>query len=267
MYRNISKSFFNMNTYTRIKTAIDGHVISYFELGNKSSASTILILHGWGLSAYVYLELAKLLAEKGFHVVAIDLPGFGFSFSPKEKWNYEIYGDFVSKFIIQVIHKKVTILGHSLGGGISLSLASKHDSLVERLVLIDSSGIPINLPIFIIGLKKSWEMIVQSILPGGFLPSIRMVWAFFLNSLRNPLGIYRAISLANKEDLSLVIKKLKVPALVLWAKKDMMESLGKGELISRLLDSPLILAPDSLYHDWCITNPEVFISKIQSILG
>lgn len=255
-----------MIIYPRKKAYIDGNLISYFELGY-SSSPTMLVLHGWGLSAFVYLELANLLAEKGFHVIVIDLPGFGYSFSPEGNWSYEDYADFVSRFIKQVINKRTTILGHSLGGGIGLALASKHDSLVERLALIDSSGIPINRPVSVISLRKICEMIIQLILPGGFLPSMRMIWAFFVNALRNPLGIYRVIYLANKVDLSPIIRKLKVSAITFWAKKDMMESLDKGVLISQLLGSPLVLAPDSLYHDWCITHPEVFISKMELNLG
>jgi pimeloyl-ACP methyl ester carboxylesterase len=190
-----------MKTFTRLSIDIKGQLASYFELGSSLSSPTILILHGWGLSAYVYLKLAGLLVEAGFRIIVVDLPDFGFSFSPNEKWYFEDYADFISDFICQVVKKKVTVLGHSFGGGIGLALAARHGSLVEKLILVDSAGIPINLPVPIVGVKKILEMVLQSLLPGGFLPSMQMTWIFLINLFRNPLKIFRSIQLPNKQDL------------------------------------------------------------------
>ena len=57
--------------------AVNGHNIFYREAGLKDAA-TILLLHGFPTSSHMFRNLIPTLAEK-YHVVAPDLPGFGFT--------------------------------------------------------------------------------------------------------------------------------------------------------------------------------------------
>jgi pimeloyl-ACP methyl ester carboxylesterase len=84
------------------------------------------------------------LSEK-FHTIALDLIGFGASDKPEEA-DYTIKG--LSKFIMDFLksigleNEKITaIIGHSLGGYITLQVAIENKDLIEKLVLIDSSGL------------------------------------------------------------------------------------------------------------------------------
>jgi pimeloyl-ACP methyl ester carboxylesterase len=241
------------------KVNINNSLISYFEFGDQSLNKTIVILHGWGLSSFVYLELAKQLFQKKYRVLVIDIPGFGNSKIPIKKWTYEQYADSIAEFIKTVIQTKTILLGHSFGGGVSIALAAKYPSLIERVLLVDSAGIPINIPLPFLGSKKVLEMLFQFFLKGGFIPSAKMSLAFFVNILKDPFAMYHSIQLPNNEDLTQTIKKIKVPINIYWAKKDMMVTVEKAKMISELTNSPIVFAPDHLYHDWCITHPKVFI--------
>jgi len=69
---------------TSYKNAIvDGSKIFYREAGPKDSA-TILLLHGFPTSSHMFRNLIPALADR-YHVVAPDLPGFGFSDAPDRK--------------------------------------------------------------------------------------------------------------------------------------------------------------------------------------
>lgn len=238
--------------------------LSYFELGDKNILPTILILHGWGLSASVYLELAKLISDKNHHVLVVDLPGFGFSSAPNGRWDYYDYATCISEFIKATVgeKKKVTILGHSFGGGICLALANRYSSQIEKMILVDSAGIPMNLPVLIIGAKKIVDMLIQLLSVKGFVPSLLMILSFFTNILKNPVAMFRALDLPNKQDLTPILSEITVPVNILWAKKDIMVSKEKGQLMAQLLKSPIIFVSDTLYHDWCITHPMVLIEKL-----
>src|SRR5271169_1331185 len=59
---------------------VDGSKIFYREAGSKT-APTILLLHGFPTSSHMFRNLIPALADR-YHVVAPDLPGFGFSDAP-----------------------------------------------------------------------------------------------------------------------------------------------------------------------------------------
>lgn len=240
-------------------TKINNYSLSYCEFGDINSTHTLLILHGWGLSSKAYLKLGELISQKNYHVFVIDIPGFGNSTAPIEKWDYEEFADHIFDFITKVIKKKVIILGHSLGGGIGVALASKYCSQVDRLLLVDSTGIPINQPIIVIGAKKMMEMWWQLLTIHGFLPSLKMIIAFLMNVVKNPLAMYNALELPNNQDLTYMFSNMKLPISIYWAKRDMMISYEIGQRISILTHSPITFAPDYMYHDWCITHPKIFI--------
>ena len=66
---------------------IDGHQIFYREAGAKD-APTLLLLHGFPTSSHMFRNLIPPLADR-YHVIAPDLPGFGFSKSPdREQFGY-----------------------------------------------------------------------------------------------------------------------------------------------------------------------------------
>jgi len=62
---------------------VDGSKIFYREAGSKD-APAILLLHGFPTSSHMFRNLIPVLADR-FHVVAPDLPGFGFSDAPDRK--------------------------------------------------------------------------------------------------------------------------------------------------------------------------------------
>jgi pimeloyl-ACP methyl ester carboxylesterase len=103
----------------------------------------VLFIHGLGSSADRWLDIPDAMSLLGFESVAIDLPGFGGSDRPPGV-KYAI-GDFVQA-VAEFMRKKgmddgrTSVVGHSLGGYIAAQLAIEHRQFVDKLVLIDSSG-------------------------------------------------------------------------------------------------------------------------------
>ena len=67
-----------MITYRR--ASVDGTQIFYREAGSKDNPA-VLLLHGFPTSSHMFRNLIPALSNK-YHVVAPDLPGFGFSDAP-----------------------------------------------------------------------------------------------------------------------------------------------------------------------------------------
>ncbi len=120
--------------------------LSYTSLGH---GATILFLHGFGESKHTWRYLERDLA-RNYRLYSLDLKGFGDS--PKTKDGlYSIYDQalLVENFIKKHRLKNVTIVGHSLGGGVAMVLAlmaKKHSLSIRRLVLINTMAYNQQLP-------------------------------------------------------------------------------------------------------------------------
>lgn len=119
-------------------TEVDGLRVHYQEFGDKTHP-TLLLIHGYTASTYVWHTAAPLLAENGFHVLAVDLIGFGFSSKPA--WfDYTIPSQarIISRFMNRLGIGRATIVGSSYGGAVASTLALDYPEYVEKLVLVDS---------------------------------------------------------------------------------------------------------------------------------
>src|SRR5258705_13301883 len=65
---------------------VDGFKIFYRETGG-ADAPKLLLLHGFPSAGHMFRDLIPFLADR-FHIVAPDLPGFGQSDMPREKFSY-----------------------------------------------------------------------------------------------------------------------------------------------------------------------------------
>src|SRR5688572_25433877 len=61
---------------------VEGARLHYQEFGDPRQP-TLVLLHGYTASLFVWHKVAPLLADAGFHVVAVDLVGFGYSEKPR----------------------------------------------------------------------------------------------------------------------------------------------------------------------------------------
>ena len=133
----------------KIFTKIGDHKIRYFESKVKDKEKNVLFIHGLGSSSERWLDIPEALSRY-FHTIAVDLIGFGESDKPQNlSYSIETLKKFILDFItaVHLDDKKISLIGHSLGGYIALetalSLAETGDKneLIEKLVLIDSSGL------------------------------------------------------------------------------------------------------------------------------
>ncbi len=117
---------------------VDGARVHYQEFGDATKPAMILI-HGYTASVYVWKTVAPMIAEAGFHVIAVDLLGFGYSEKPS--WfDYSIQSQarMISRFMNRLGIGKATIVGSSYGGAVALNLTLDNAESVEKLVLVDA---------------------------------------------------------------------------------------------------------------------------------
>jgi pimeloyl-ACP methyl ester carboxylesterase len=117
-------------------TTVDGVRVHYQEAGDENAPAMILI-HGFISSTIIWSNVFLPLAAAGFRVIAIDLPGYGYSDKPADgRYTIEAQSQAVFGVMDRLEIEKAIVLGASYGGAIAATMALDRPDRVERLVLI-----------------------------------------------------------------------------------------------------------------------------------
>ena len=122
-----------MTTYNY--ATVRGRKIFYREAGGKD-APTIVLLHGFPSSSHMFRNLIPRLAGQ-YHVVAPDLPGFGFSDSPPRsefQYTFENLANIITAFTEKVGLKRFTIYIFDYGAPVGLRLALSHPERIAAVI-------------------------------------------------------------------------------------------------------------------------------------
>src|SRR5512136_1716913 len=122
-----------MTSYRSIE--IDGSRIFYRESGG-STAPAILLLHGFPTSSHMFRNLIPALADR-FHVVAPDLPGFGFSDAPDRKrfrYTFENLAKAIDRFTQTIGLERYAIYVFDYGAPVGLRLALAHPERITAII-------------------------------------------------------------------------------------------------------------------------------------
>jgi pimeloyl-ACP methyl ester carboxylesterase len=115
--------------------SVDGLKIFYREAGPKDSP-TILLLHGFPTSSHMFRNLIPALADS-FHVVAPDLPGFGFSDAPDRKqfrYSFENLAKVIGRFTETVGLEQYAIYVFDYGAPVGFRLALAHPERITAII-------------------------------------------------------------------------------------------------------------------------------------
>ncbi|MEU4252399.1 alpha/beta hydrolase [Amycolatopsis sp. NPDC026612] len=100
----------------------------------------LLFLHGIGDDSSTWLDLLASLSAD-FTVIAPDLLGHGSSAKPRADYSVAAYACGMRDLLTTLDVDRVTVVGHSLGGGVAMQFAYQFPERCERLVLVGSGGV------------------------------------------------------------------------------------------------------------------------------
>ncbi len=238
---------------------LNGLKLRYLESG-KGHDRHILFIHGLGSSADRWLGIPSALSAN-LHAIALDLPGFGESSKPATM-NYTIQNfrenivDFMNKLGIN--DGKTSIVGHSLGGYIAAEVTIENKNLVERLVLIDSSGMlkkptPLLEEYLQVAMNptsdKVRKVFEQMVANQARIPS-KLVEGFIARiNLPNAKYAFKS-TLQNSANTQIGLGRLKrienIPTLILWGIKDKVIPTKHSELFKEgIMNSRIEIIQDA----------------------
>jgi pimeloyl-ACP methyl ester carboxylesterase len=126
-----------VTTFAVHELSLHGQSVTYRTAG---SGPVLLLLHGITNSSETWEPAADALADR-FRIIAPDLLGHGHSATPRGDYSLGAHASGVRDLLSALDCDKVTVVGHSLGGGIAMQFAYQFPERCERLVLVSSGGL------------------------------------------------------------------------------------------------------------------------------
>ena len=127
---------------------VHGNAVSYAESGADSGGPVVVLVHGIASRAAQWEQVMAELGER-FHVIAPDLLGHGESAKPRGDYSLGAHACGIRDLLAALGHDRVSLVGHSLGGGVAMQFAYQFPERVERLALVCSGGLGREVSVFL----------------------------------------------------------------------------------------------------------------------
>jgi pimeloyl-ACP methyl ester carboxylesterase len=283
----------NSDTFTIDNTTI--HYRTYPPQNTKYQGNVIMI-HGLGGSTFSYEKSAPFLADQGYYVITLDLPGFGYSSrNPDENHAQTHRASLIWQCLDQIEDQikqsynitesvKWHLVGHSMGGGTVAAMAHQEPKRTQSLVFVDGalfetsrSGFTLtSVPMLLRWVQVALEHVIinedriRTFLESAYgqTPTTDQVEGYL-----NPLqlnGTARSATslLKTAENLSeSALATLKVPVLAIWGKDDQWVPFSDANRIKALMPQLKIQAIEGAGHCPMETHPDIFNNNLLAWLN
>jgi pimeloyl-ACP methyl ester carboxylesterase len=237
---------------------IDGVSVRYIDEGH---GFPVVLLHGFGGSAFDFRTLLPALTDR-FRVVAVDLPGFGYSDRDVPEISSAAWIETLVGLLSELHIERAVFVGHSMGGGVVQRFADAHPEKVERLVLVDSVSAaerrraasltaPVSLIATIVqggialfgGANRLLDRTVAD--PSRLTPTAREGHLEPLR-IRGSAAAVRQMLADSAREEPIDLTRLTMPVLLLWGEQDRVVKLNVAErLLGTLPNARIEVVPDA----------------------
>ncbi|MFE4351928.1 alpha/beta fold hydrolase [Peribacillus butanolivorans] len=262
-----------------------GNIDIYFEYNQiNDSFPTLVLLHGFLSSSFSFRKLVPYLIQD-FNVISIDLPPFGQS---GKAYRYTYSFQNIAKSVVQFLEGKnirqFSIIGHSMGGQVSLQLIKSHPDLVEHAILLAGSGYQPSysekmkmisyLPFFSFGIKRylqksGIEKNLKNVVHNQAMIDDEMRQGY-LEPFIKKHDIFRALGrMLRDKEVDLLeedLYSIQTPCLLVWGRHDKVVPLKIGERLHKDLPNSKLAVLENSGHLLPEENPEEVYHLIKEFL-
>lgn len=232
------------------------------------SGEPVVVLHGWGGRIESMDPVIRCLAAR-FRVIALDLPGFGESPLPSAVWGTPDYAAFVRDALGSFDVTSASFVGHSYGAKVSLYLAATYRTMVQKLVLVGSSGLR-SAPSVKARLKRAASKTAKG--AGKLGPPGRALRDAAYRRLASAdyrdAGELRPILVkVVNEDLSGLLPAINASTLLVWGSDDDAIPLAHARRMEKLIPDAGLVVLEGAGHFAYLDEPERFCRVTRHFLG
>jgi pimeloyl-ACP methyl ester carboxylesterase len=267
----------------RIEEPVFGTRMVVYEAG-RGKARGILLVPGIGPEGARDFRHHIAWLQKSFHVVAVDLPGFGQSDKANVLYSPSNYAAVLKHVASRFLRRPFVLLGHSMGGVVSLRYAATYPQDVERLVVVDAPGV-LHRQAFT---SQYLAHVGLEFVPPAFDPFEGL--ASFARKLLAPLEwlpVDPQVVLASRqlrasllsadprkiaglavviEDLRGVLPNIAAETLVVWGAQDTIAPLRTGRVLVKKLPRARLTVIERAGHEVMLEAPARFRDAIEPFL-
>lgn len=232
----------------------------------------LVFMHGLLLSRRAYLRVLSRIAGLGFLVVAIDAAGHGETGRlPSTACSFADRADSVLRTLDALGVGQAVLVGHSMGGRMTIQLAARVPERVLAAVLFDpAAGARFDhvMPTLVKSPGKALGAVSTAfrdtlgdplrIRTGEQVGYLRLLASVATPNLLNPVGAFRTIkAIIESGDYTQNLQAMRaegMPTMVVHAENDLIVPFGCAREIADEADASLYRVPDA-YHSWMIANP------------
>jgi pimeloyl-ACP methyl ester carboxylesterase len=237
----------------------------------------VILLHGWLGSWGLWHDTMNVLSKK-YRTYALDFWGFGESGKKRSSYAVQDFVGLVDQFMALLGIEHAPLVGHSMGGTVSLSVAIQYPQRVSKVVVVGSPMVGSSLALL---LKLAGRRQVASIL-------FRQMWAFrFGMRMFSPLickdprfpkmmdtdlsrttleSFLLSIASLHRTDLRPLLSKVKAPVLGMFGGRDNIVHPKQWQPLKEGVPGALIERFSRAGHFIMLDDPDTFTRKLEEFL-
>lgn len=234
----------------------------HYKFNNIGSETTVVFLHGWGLSGNSFNSIISRLNR--VNVLKVDLYGFGESSEPREYFDAYEYAYQIFLLLKELKLNEVVLVGHSFGGRLSIILSSVFGINVKKLVLTSSAGINrFNIKTW--G-KIKWYKLIK------FLNKLKIVSGKKLNNYgsvdykNSSIVLKKVLIKVVKQDLRFLLENIVAKTLLVWDKKDKDTPYYICKVLYKNINNSEVVLYDKGGHFVAFKNINKFTNKLNNFV-
>lgn len=278
--QNAGKSTKARAEYIEVEPNVRLHVT---DLGE---GKTVVLIHGYPLSDASWEYQYHPLVAAGYRVIGITLRGFGQSDKPYGKYDYDQFASDIKAVLDKLDIKDATLAGHSMGGAIALHYTAKYNGAHLSKLALFSAAAPLHTkrpdypyPLFTkeditkwVGLNNEdrpaflgtlAERFVLS--PTSLKPEIG-AWLGSIEMQSSPYAMEQALIALRDEDLRADLPKIKIPTLILHARKDNIVSYELAEQMNKGIAGSILIPFENSGHASFLEEKDKFNAEFIKFL-
>jgi pimeloyl-ACP methyl ester carboxylesterase len=247
-------------------------------LENRSDEA-VVFLHGWLMSPQMWAHTMKALEGK-IRCIALWQPGHGSSSAPDYEFTIDQWSDLLMGTLDSLNVKKAVLVGHSMGGMLSLHTVLKYPERVKALVLVDTQDETWDKP-----RNDQWVQTVDTIAASwgpGVSPQVAslLMSENFLNTHPAWLGEWTnevakydldgqrhlGRTIAHREDYSRRVNKIEIPVLVIHGTADQAITIDVARAMTERIPGARLEEIPGAGHCPPLEAPELFTEKLVGFL-